>query len=90
MDFQRKIQKLLTFAPVMVAGRGVFSYSGGILPHRRPITVVFGAPIKVEKDANPSSEKVQELHARYKAAVVDLFESLKDIYDPRAEPITFC
>lgn len=88
-NLQRKIQKILTFAPVMVAGRGVFSYSGGILPHRRPITVVFGAPIAVEQDPEPSPEKVQKVHEQYKAAVLLLFNSLKDIYDPRAEPIQY-
>jgi 2-acylglycerol O-acyltransferase 2 len=89
LAWQRNVQKLLTFAPVMVAGRGVFSYSGGMLPHRRPITVVFGAPIAVEKDPDPSPEKVAEVHEKYKAAVLELFNSLKDIYDPKAEQIEF-
>ena len=28
-------------------GRGMFQYTAGSMPHRRPITVVVGAPIKV-------------------------------------------
>jgi len=90
LKIQRKIQRVLSFAPVLVAGRGVFSYGGfGIVPHRRPISVVVGAPIAVEMDANPSTEKVEAIHAQYKAAVKDLFNKYKDIYDPKAEPIEF-
>lgn len=37
--WQQRIQRALTFAPLLVAGRGVFSYTGGLMPRRRPITV---------------------------------------------------
>jgi hypothetical protein len=90
LRWQRRIQKFLTFAPLLVAGRGVFSYSGGLIPHRRPITVVVGDPISVgPADPNPSREKIQEIHAEYMEAVQTLFEKYKDIYDPKAKPITF-
>ena len=56
LRFQRRVQQILTFAPVMVNGRGVFSYDGGLLPHRRPISVVVGEPIEVEKMAKPTDE----------------------------------
>lgn len=36
---QDKITSLLTFAPVLFFGRGIFQYSFGILPQRRPIFV---------------------------------------------------
>lgn len=94
LEFQRKVQKMLTFAPLWVAGRGVFSYSGGLLPRRRPITVVVGDPIPVQKltehdDQDTINKRVRETHARYKAAVLELFNKHKDIYDPKAEPIEF-
>ena len=86
--WQRRIQRVLTFAPLMVQGRGVFSYSSGLVPHRRPISVVVGAPIDVgPADPEPSREKVQAIHKRYKAAVVELFERYRDIYDPKAADI---
>ena len=86
--WQRRIQRVLTFAPLTVQGRGVFSYSSGLVPHRRPISVVVGAPIDVgPADPSPSREKVQAVHARYKKAVVELFETYRDIYDPKAADI---
>jgi len=89
LKWQRKIQKMITFAPLVVNGRGVFSYASGLLPHRRPITVVVGTPIPVEKASNPTDEYVTELHNKYKAGVLELFNNYKDIYDPKAEGIEF-
>ena len=86
--WQRRIQRVLTFAPLMVQGRGVFSYSSGLVPHRRPISVVVGAPVDVgPADPQPSREKVQAVHKRYKEAVLELFETYRDIYDPKAADI---
>jgi len=92
--WQRRIQRMISFAPLLVAGRGVFSYSGGLIPHRRPITVVVGDPIPVGPAAgfganNIDPQRLDELHTRYLAAVRDLFGKYKDIYDPKAEPIEF-
>jgi len=88
--WQRRIQKVLSVAPLLVAGRGVFSYSGGLMPRRRPITVVVGAPLDVGKpDPDPSQEKITKVHEAYKQAVLELFQRHKDIYDPKAEPIEF-
>jgi 2-acylglycerol O-acyltransferase 2 len=73
--WQRRIQRLLTFAPLLVQGRGVFSYSSGLVPHRRPITTVVGVPIVIEKDLNPDREKVQKYHKMYKDAILELFNN---------------
>jgi len=65
----RSIQDFLTsiagFAPVVFLGRGIFQYSFGIVPHRKPITLVVGAPIPAKQIANPSEEDVEKLHAKY-------------------------
>lgn len=88
--WQRRIQRILTFAPLLVAGRGVFSYSGGFIPHRRPISVVVGEPIPVGQPVKePSQKQIDEVHAKYKEAVIRIFETYKGIYDPKAEPIEF-
>lgn len=88
--WQRRIQRIISFAPLLVAGRGVFSYSGGLIPHRRPITVVVGEPIFVgEAESEPSMERIAKYHKMYKEAVLELFDTYKDIYDPKAEPIQF-
>lgn len=39
-DIQQKIQKKVAFAPVLFFGRGIFQYTFGFLPHRRPVNVV--------------------------------------------------
>jgi hypothetical protein len=88
--WQRRIQKIISVAPLMVSGRGVFSYAGGLIPRRRPITVVFGAPIHVGKpNPNPSQEQIQKFHKEYKEAVLELFRRYRDIYDPKARDIVF-
>lgn len=86
--WQRRVQKVISFAPLLVAGRGVFTYSAGLIPHRRPITVVVGEPIETgPADANPSNEKIQEIHLKYIQAVERIFNTYKEIYDPKAEPL---
>lgn len=37
---QTKIQKMVAFAPCLFYGRGIFQYTFGVLPHRKPINVV--------------------------------------------------
>ncbi len=43
------------------------------LPRRTPLLLVFGKGIKVEQNANPSPMEVKQVHARYKAALSDLY-----------------
>jgi len=86
---QRKLIKVLSFAPLLVAGRGVFSYGGGLVPHRRPITCVVGKPIHLKKEESFSDERLKEVHQQYMDSLTELFDTYKDIYDPRAEPIRF-
>ena len=38
---------VLVIPPIFMNGRGMFQYTAGTMPHRRPITVVVGAPVKV-------------------------------------------
>eukprot|EP01061_Rhynchopus_euleeides_P013427 TRINITY_DN23447_c1_g2_i1.p2 TRINITY_DN23447_c1_g2~~TRINITY_DN23447_c1_g2_i1.p2 ORF type:complete len:516 (+),score=228.06 TRINITY_DN23447_c1_g2_i1:60-1607(+) len=87
LAWQRRIQKLLTFAPLLVAGRGVFSYSGGLIPHRRPITLVIGEPVSFGKKENPTNEEVEAAHAKYIEVLRDLFNRYRNIYDPRCEDL---
>ena len=37
---QDKLSKLIGFAPVIGHGRGIFNYTFGLLPFRRPVNVV--------------------------------------------------
>ncbi|PIO63332.1 diacylglycerol acyltransferase [Teladorsagia circumcincta] len=49
----------------------------GYLPYRKPIDTVVGAPIPVEKVANPTQERIDELHELYMEKLNDLFEEHK-------------
>ena len=39
-QWQTKVKELMGFAPPLFCGRGVFQYTFGLLPHRRPIYTV--------------------------------------------------
>ncbi|KAJ9050671.1 diacylglycerol O-acyltransferase 1 [Entomophthora muscae] len=67
-------------------GRGIFNYSFGTLPYRHPLTVITGAPIRVEKNPNPSEEMVQAVHKQYIDALTDLYNRNKNTYWVGSEP----
>ena len=60
-------------------GRGIFQYNWGLLPHRKPITVVVGKPLFVEKVENPSKEQIENLHENYVQELTKLYEE----YNPK-------
>lgn len=78
-SFQRWAEKWVGFTPVLFFGRGVFQYNYGVIPHRKPITVVVGKPINVDKVENPTAEQIQELHSKY----VEGLKSLYQEYNPK-------
>ncbi len=57
---QARMQKLMGFAVPLFHGRGVFSYDYGIVPYRRPISVVVGAPISLPR-TSAAGRRVAEL-----------------------------
>jgi len=74
----RRIQEIcehiVGFPPALFAGRGIFQYNFGIVPYRKPITVVIGKPIRVEKIENPTSEDILSMHKKYKEALQELYD----------------
>jgi 2-acylglycerol O-acyltransferase 2 len=86
---QDRLQKKMGFALPFIRGRGIFNYRFGLLPHRRPINVMVGAPIdlpRVPRD-QITSDMVNEYHAKYIEALQHLFDSHKATYvaDPDAK-----
>lgn len=79
-QWQTKMKDLMGFAPPLFHGRGVFQYTFGLLPHRRPIHTVVGAPIKVDKVKSPSPEEIEKFHLLYIKALKELFEKHKNNY----------
>ncbi|RKO95626.1 diacylglycerol-acyltransferase, partial [Caulochytrium protostelioides] len=80
--FQHLMQKYTTISPPLFHGRGVWNYNIGIVPFRRPVTTVVGAPIHCVKTSHPSNEMVLEYQQRYMAALEDLWHTYKDKYAP--------
>ncbi|KAJ3025156.1 UNVERIFIED_CONTAM: Diacylglycerol O-acyltransferase 2 [Siphonaria sp. JEL0065] len=75
--FQETIKNLLSFSPVLFYGRF------GILPYRRPVAVVFGAPIEVPKVLDPSEEVVRRWHRVYVEELKKLYHAHKDELLPK-------
>lgn len=49
----------------------------GLMPYRVPITMVFGAPIKLPHSANPTQEMIDSAHETYCEALLKLFNDHK-------------
>ena len=50
----------------------------GLLPYRKPIHVVIGRPIVVEKKESPAKEDIESMHQKY----IDELEKLYEKYNP--------
>merc|ERR1712032_598895 len=81
-QIQLKAYKALSFSMPIFYGRNMFTYNAGPLPYRRPLTVVVGEPIRVEKSADPTKEQIDFLKEQYISAVRCLYEQWR----PRLEP----
>ncbi|CAJ0950650.1 unnamed protein product [Ranitomeya imitator] len=87
---QERLQKIMGFALPLFHARGIFQYSFGLLPYRKPIHTVVGKPIPVVQTSNPTQEEIEELHQKYLQALGDLFEENKGKYGiPEHESLIF-
>lgn len=92
-SFMYKLQQswnnLVGFKCPAYYGRSVLSKRlRGLIPYRRPITVVMGEPIMVKRVESPPEEQVERLHSEYIRCLERLYESQKDLcdeYDTRLE-----
>lgn len=76
----RECKRYTGFALPTFRGRGFFT-SLGLLPFRRPVVVVVGAPLNVPKIANPTAEELDHWQGKYIAALQDLYEANRGVYD---------
>ncbi|XP_019830204.1 2-acylglycerol O-acyltransferase 2-like [Bos indicus] len=89
--FQDRLHKSTKCSIPLFYGRGVFQYSFGLMPYRRPITTVVGKPIEVQKTPHPSQEEVDRLHQRYIKELENLFEAHKLKYNvPKDQHLEIC
>ena len=68
-------------------GRGLTPSMPGPLPHRVPITMVFGKPVKVSKKSSPTQEDIQDLNDRYCLALTNLYNEHKSKYRYENRPL---
>ncbi|XP_056450550.1 diacylglycerol O-acyltransferase 2 isoform X1 [Gadus chalcogrammus] len=75
---QRKMQKIVGFAPCLFHGCSFFSAeTWGIVPYCKPITTVVGEPISVPKVEEPTPDVVDQYHAMYIKSLQCLFDKYK-------------
>ncbi|EGF76324.1 hypothetical protein BATDEDRAFT_92838 [Batrachochytrium dendrobatidis JAM81] len=80
--YQKWFQKIASFSPPLLHGRGIFTYNMGILPYRRRIVSVVGKPIQCPKIDNPTLEETQTFHKLYMEGLQELYNTHKDTYAP--------
>lgn len=78
--YQNFVKKWTGISPVFVSGRGFTANSAGMLPFRRQITTVVGAPIDVEKVEAPNKDDIDRLHERFTSEIQKLFDNNKSKY----------
>lgn len=78
-DFLRSVAG---FTIPLFHGRGALNYDVGLLPWRKPLNIVVGRPIDVERVANPTQEQVLELLDKYIKELYRIWDEWKDIYLP--------
>ncbi|XP_026056123.1 2-acylglycerol O-acyltransferase 1 [Carassius auratus] len=77
---QERLQRIMGVAMPLFHARGVFQYSFGLLPYRKPIHTVVGRPIPVDQNPCPSKEDIDALHTLYTQALTQVFEENKKHY----------
>ncbi|KAI8956167.1 diacylglycerol acyltransferase-domain-containing protein [Xylaria longipes] len=84
--FMHRIQmfllKVWKFTLPFLHGRGVFNYDVGLMPYRRPLNIVVGAPIKVRQSSSVDLEEINRLHGLYVAELEKLWDRYKDEFAP--------
>ncbi|RXN27572.1 diacylglycerol O-acyltransferase 2 [Labeo rohita] len=75
---QKRLQKILGFAPCLFHGCGLFfRESWGLVPYCKPITTVVGEPITVPKIEEPTQDVIDMYHAMYIRSLKSLFDNYK-------------
>ncbi|NXK34828.1 MOGT2 acyltransferase, partial [Piprites chloris] len=82
---QHRLQQVMGISLPLFHARGIFQYSFGLMPYRRPICTVVGKPIPVQKKLKPSEEEVDQVHEKYLKELSKLFEDHKAQYNVPAD-----
>lgn len=69
-----RLSRALRISVILFAGR-----FGLPVPHRFPLVLAIGAPIPLERCAEPTDEQVDQVHALFVERLVDLFNRRKSM-----------
>uniref|UniRef100_A0A8C9WTB4 Monoacylglycerol O-acyltransferase 2 n=1 Tax=Scleropages formosus TaxID=113540 RepID=A0A8C9WTB4_SCLFO len=87
---QERLQRVMGISLPLFHARGVFQYSFGLMPYRKPIHTVVGKPIRIQRNKNPSDDELDDLHELYIDQLCKLFEEHKGHYGiPEDRHLTF-
>ncbi|KAJ3230006.1 diacylglycerol O-acyltransferase 1 [Chytriomyces hyalinus] len=76
--FQEAVKRVATFSPLLFHGRSLLTYNYGIMPYRRPITVVTGVPIVCPKMDTITEADLLQYQKLYIEGVQSLYDKYKD------------
>lgn len=86
---ESKWYKIFKFKHPIYYGRSILSDKlKGIMPFKRPITVVMGNPIPVERIELPNQKQIDDLHLRYLNQLKEMYNANIDLcskYDTKLE-----
>ncbi|CAL1573942.1 unnamed protein product [Knipowitschia caucasica] len=77
---QERLQGIMGISLPLFHARGIFQYSFGLMPYRKPIHTVVGRPIRVKRNPKPTLEELDALHHYYMDELSNLFEKHKTNY----------
>lgn len=79
---QMFVLRVWKFTLPFLHGRGIFNYDVGLMPYRRPLHIVVGAPIKVAQATGGVVDpaEVDRLHEEYVEELQKIWETYKDIF----------
>lgn len=80
--FQLFFKKITGFTTPVFHARGIFNYDVGIMPYRRPMNIVVGRPVRVEKQVEPDFDYVNKIHAQYVKELQLIYDTWKDEFAP--------
>ncbi|KAH8910699.1 DAGAT-domain-containing protein [Coniochaeta sp. PMI_546] len=81
-NVQMFVLRVWKFTLPFLHGRGIFNYDVGLMPYRRPLHVVVGAPIKVAQATGGvvDPDEVDRLHGLYVEELQKIWDTYKDVF----------
>ncbi|KAL1882703.1 hypothetical protein VTK73DRAFT_1223 [Phialemonium thermophilum] len=79
---QMFVLRVWKFTLPFLHGRGIFNYDVGLMPYRRPLNIVVGAPIKVTQAPGGVVDpaEVDRLHGLYVQELQRMWDTYKDTF----------